>query len=154
MPVAWLLQDGVADYLKSLPIPRSFGDIKDLSLKDYLHLTFFFGATGGKHIRYDCDFIFLQPLLTFWDRKSALLTDRTLPSNSPAIRSSIPSSKIYINKIIQRSIQEPKELTARLSTADAGSPPSSHTVTALTTNITRRLETTSVHLLSPRSEYL
>lgn len=47
MPVAWLLQDGVADYLKSLPIPRSFGDIKELSLKDYLHLTFFFGATGA-----------------------------------------------------------------------------------------------------------
>ena len=50
MPVAWLLQDGVADYLKSLPIPRSFGDIKELSLKDYLHLTFFFGATGGEFL--------------------------------------------------------------------------------------------------------
>jgi CDGSH-type Zn-finger protein len=101
MPVAWLLQDGVADYLKSLPIPRSFGDIKELSLKDYLHLTFFFGATGGEFLGcFELKFLFLQRLLTTWDRKSAHLTDKTLPSNSPAIRSSIPSSKISSHKIV------------------------------------------------------
>lgn len=44
---AKIIRDIIPDYLKSVPLPYSFADVKNLSGKDFLHLVVFTGAVAG-----------------------------------------------------------------------------------------------------------
>lgn len=44
---ATIVRDVIPDYLKSIPIPYNFGDVKSMSLKDVAHLAIVTGAIGA-----------------------------------------------------------------------------------------------------------
>merc|ERR1711915_136980 len=46
-PVAAIVRDVVPNYLKSVPIPYGFSDLKEMGLKDWAHLVIFIGASTG-----------------------------------------------------------------------------------------------------------
>jgi len=63
---AKLVREVIPDYLKSIPIPYGFSDIKSLSVKDVLHLAALSGAVAGT-IHYG-----IQPLLANKNSKSRI----------------------------------------------------------------------------------
>ena len=44
---AKIIRDIIPDYLKSVPLPYSFSDIKNMSAKEFAHLLVFTGAVAG-----------------------------------------------------------------------------------------------------------
>lgn len=44
---AKIIRDIIPDYLKSVPLPYSFSDMKSMSAKDWGHLLLFTGVVGG-----------------------------------------------------------------------------------------------------------
>merc|ERR1712212_29374 len=44
--LAWVIRDAVPNYLRSVPIPYNFADVREMTAKEWAHLAIFMGASG------------------------------------------------------------------------------------------------------------